>query len=198
MARVFAWMRPNDLIWNYWVNNYLLGNDPPAFDILFWNADHTRLPAALHANFLDLYMRNPLLEPGAATVLGKPVDLKQIACPSYVVAGMTDHIVPWRAGYRTTRMLGGQPEFVLSTSGHIQSIVNPTGNPKAAYYAAGSMQDDPDEWLRTATQSKGSWWENWTEWVGQHSGERRPAPKKLGSRKHRPRESAPGQYVLQK
>jgi polyhydroxyalkanoate synthase len=198
MARVFAWMRPNDLIWNYWVNNYLLGNDPPAFDILFWNADHTRLPAALHADFLDLYMRNPLLEPGAATVLGKPVDLKQIACPSYVVAGMTDHIVPWRAGYRTTRMLGGQPEFVLSTSGHIQSIVNPTGNPKAAYYAAGSMQDDPDEWLRTATQSKGSWWENWTEWVGQHSGERRPAPKKLGSRKHRPRESAPGQYVLQK
>ena len=198
MARVFAWMRPNDLIWNYWVNNYLLGNDPPAFDILFWNADHTRLPAALHADFLDLYMRNPLLEHGATKVLGKPIDLMQIACHSYVVAGMTDHIVPWRAGYRTTRMLGGHPEFVLSSSGHIQSIVNPPSNPKASYFTGGSAQDDPDEWLRSATQSKGSWWDHWTNWVGEHSGDRRPAPKKLGSTKYRARGAAPGKYVLQK
>ena len=198
MARVFAWMRPNDLIWNYWVNNYLLGNDPPAFDILFWNADHTRLPAALHADFLDLYMRNPLGEHGATKVLGKPIDLIQIACHSYVVAGMTDHIVPWRAGYRTTRMLGGHPEFVLSSSGHIQSIVNPPSNPKASYFTGGSAQDDPDEWLRSATQSKGSWWDHWTNWVGEHSGDRRPASKKLGSTKYRARGAAPGKYVLQK
>ena len=198
MARIFAWMRPNDLIWNYWVNNYLLGNDPPAFDILFWNADHTRLPAALHADFLDLYMRNPLLEHGATKVLGKPIDLEQVACPSYVLAGVTDHIVPWRAAYRTTRMLGGRPEFVLSSSGHIQSLINPPGNPKAAYFTGGAISDDPDEWLRSATQSKGSWWEHWAGWVGQHSGERRPAPTKLGSRKHLARERAPGKYVMQK
>ena len=198
MARVFAWMRPNDLIWNYWVNNYLLGNDPPAFDILFWNADHTRLPASLHADFLDLYLRNPLLERGGVKALGESVDLEQVRCPSYVVAGMTDHIVPWRAGYRTTRMLGGRPEFVLSTSGHIQSIVNPPGNPKAAYFTGGSVQDDPDAWLRSATQAKGSWWDHWAQWVSQYSGNRRLPPKKLGSPKHPARGSAPGRYVLQK
>lgn len=198
MARVFAWMRPNDLVWNYWVNNYLLGNDPPAFDILFWNADHTRLPATLHADFLDLYLRNPLPESGEASVLGRRIDLKRVTCPTYVVAGITDHIVPWKASYRTTRMLGGKPEFVLSSSGHIQSIVNPPGNPKAAYFAGGEQQDDADEWLRTATQARGSWWEHWVDWVARHSGERRPAPARLGSRKHRPRDRAPGRYVLQK
>lgn len=197
MARVFAWMRPNDLVWNYWVNNYLLGNDPPAFDILFWNADHTRLPAALHADFLELYLRNPLAEHGQTRVLGQPIDLKQILCPTYVLAGITDHIVPWRAGYRTTRMLGGRPEFVLSSSGHIQSIVNPSGNPKAAYFTGGSAQDDPDQWLSSATQSKGSWWDHWAAWVGQHSGERRSAPSKLGTRTHRVLDAAPGRYVLQ-
>jgi polyhydroxyalkanoate synthase len=196
MARVFAWMRPNDLVWNYWVNNYLLGNDPPAFDILFWNADHTRLPASLHADFLDLYVRNPLLEACETTVLGRSIDLQQVRCPSYVVAGITDHIVPWQAGYRTTSILGGPSEFVLSSSGHIQSIVNPPGNPKAAYFTGGSIQDDPDEWLRGANQTKGSWWEHWANWVSRHSGERRPAPAKLGSRKSRVLDPAPGRYVL--
>jgi polyhydroxyalkanoate synthase len=198
MARVFAWIRANDLVWNYWVNNYLLGNEPPSFDILFWNADTTRLPAALHADFLDLYMRNPLPEGGEATVLGRPIDLQKVGCPTYVVSGMTDHIVPWRAGYRTTRLFGGRPEFVLSSSGHIQSIVNPLGNPKAAYFAGGAPQEDPDEWLRTATQTRGSWWEHWAGWVGRHSGERRPARSRLGSRKHRTRDAAPGRYVMQK
>ncbi len=188
MARVFAWMRPNDLVWNYWVNNYLLGNDPPAFDILFWNADHTRLGAALHADFLDMYVRNPLVD---------STELKKVTSPSYVVAGMTDHIVPWKAAYRSTQMLGGRPEFVLSSSGHIQSIVNPPGNPKASYFAGWAEAADPEEWLKGATQTKGSWWEHGVKWVGSHSGERRPAPKRVGSSKYRARGKAPGKYVLE-
>jgi polyhydroxyalkanoate synthase len=198
MARVFAWMRPNDLVWNYWVNNYLLGNDPPAFDILSWNADTTRLPAALHAGFLDLYVRNPLVAPGETTVLGEPIDLRQVRCPTYVLTGITDHIVPWKAGYRTTQMVGGPCDFVLSSSGHIQSIVNPPGNPKSAYFTGGPVQDDPDVWLQGATQAKGTWWEHWVRWVGQHAGDRQPAPRALGSRRHPVLDDAPGQYVLQK
>ncbi|HKF75697.1 MAG TPA: alpha/beta fold hydrolase [Candidatus Dormibacteraeota bacterium] len=198
MARVFAWMRPNDLVWNYWVNNYLLGNDPPAFDILSWNADTTRLPAALHAGFLDLYVRNPLRAPGEATVLGVPIDLEQVRCPTYVLTGITDHIVPWKAGYRTTAMFGGPCEFVLSSSGHIQSIVNPPGNPKSAYYAGGPLQDDPDVWLRGATQARGTWWEHWVGWVAQHAGDNQPAPRALGSRRYPVIDEAPGRYVLQK
>jgi polyhydroxyalkanoate synthase len=188
MARVFAWMRPNDLVWNYWVNNYLMGNDPPAFDILFWNADHTRLPAALHADFLDMYVRNPLVD---------SPELKKFGRPSYVVAGMTDHIVPWKAAYRTTQILGGKPEFVLSSSGHIQSIVNPPGNPKASYFAGVAEAADPDLWLGSTTPAKGSWWEHWARWVASHSGSRRPAPKQLGSSKYRARGKAPGKYVLE-
>jgi polyhydroxyalkanoate synthase subunit PhaC len=198
MARVFAWMRPNDLVWNYWVNNYLLGNDPPAFDVLSWNSDTTRLPAALHAGFLDLYVRNPLVAPGQATVLGKAIDLQQVRCPTYVLTGITDHIVPWKAGYRTTAMLGGPTEFVLSSSGHIQSIVNPPGNPKSAYYAGGPLQEDPEAWLQGATQTRGTWWEHWVRWVAQHSGDRKPAPQALGSRRHVVLDDAPGRYVLQR
>jgi len=198
MARVFAWMRPNDLVWNYWVNNYLLGNDPPAFDVLSWNSDTTRLPAALHAGFLDLYMRNPLVAPDQATVLGKAINLRQVRCPAYVLTGITDHIVPWKAGYRTTAMLGGPTEFVLSSSGHIQSIVNPPGNPKSAYYAGGPVQEDPEAWLQGATQTRGTWWEHWVRWVGQHAGDRRPAPTTLGSDRHPVLDDAPGRYVLQK
>jgi polyhydroxyalkanoate synthase len=188
MARAFAWMRPNDLVWNYWVNNYLMGNDPPAFDILFWNADHTRLPAALHADFLDMYVRNPLPDSN---------ELKRFTRPSYVVAGMADHIVPWKAAYRTTQMLGGRPEFVLSSSGHIQSIVNPPANPKASYFVSRAEEAGADLWLSGATQSKGSWWEHWVRWVSSHSGERQPAPKGLGNRKYRARGKAPGKYVLE-
>ena len=198
MARTFAWMRPNDLVWNYWVNNYLLGNDPPAFDILYWNADNTRLPAALHADFLDLYLQNPLPVPGGATVLETPIDLLQVTCPTYVVAGVTDHIVPWQAAYRTGRLFGGGAEFVLSSSGHIQSIVNPPGNPKAAYFAGGPAQDDADRWLSGATQARGTWWEHWAGWQAGHSGDRRRPPARLGSRRHKVVGPAPGSYVMQR
>ena len=198
MARVFAWLRPNDLVWNYWVNNYLLGNDPPAFDILFWNADNTRLPAALHADFLDLFVRNPLKRAGEVDVLGTPIDLKQVTAPAYVVSGITDHIAPWTAGYETTSMLGGPVEFVLSSSGHIQSIVNPPGNPKASYFTGGPQVDEPQSWLKAATEVRGSWWEHWARWVGEQSGERVRAPRRPGGRRHPVLEPAPGRYVFEK
>src|SRR4029077_15527199 len=122
LAKVFAWLRPNDLVWNYWVNNYLLGQNPPAFDILYWNADTTRLPAGLHSDFLDLFISNGLVE-GDLTVLGTPLDLGKVSVDAYIMAGSADHIVPWQTAYRTTQLLGGESEFVLSSSGHIQAIV---------------------------------------------------------------------------
>ncbi len=195
LARVFAWLRPNDLVWNYWVNNYLLGQNPPAFDILAWNADTTRLPAGLHSDFLDLSLSNGLAE-GALTVLGTPVELGKVTVDAYVVAGSTDHIIPWQTAYRTTQMLGGESEFVLSSSGHIQAIVNPPGNPKASYRTAtGTPPDDVDAWLAASDQHTGSWWEHWTAWLAARSGDQRPAPGELGSAAHPPLEPAPGRYV---
>ena len=134
LAEVFAWLRPGDLVWNYWVNNYLLGKRPPAFDILFWNSDTTRMTAALHADFVDLAMENSLTRPGALTVLGVPIDLGKITVDSYVVAGITDHITPWENCYRSAQLFGGTTRFVLSTSGHIAALVNPPGNPKASFH----------------------------------------------------------------
>ena len=136
LAEVFAWLRPDDLIWNYWVNNYLQGKTPPAFDILYWNADVTRLPAALHHDFIRLGLANALVTPGAATMLGSPVDLAKVDVDAYLVAGITDHLCPWEACYRTTQLLGGPVKFVLSTSGHIAAMVNPPTNPKAAFRTA--------------------------------------------------------------
>jgi polyhydroxyalkanoate synthase subunit PhaC len=197
MARIFAWLRPNDLVWNYWVNNYLMGNDPPAFDILYWNADNTRLPAGLHAGFLELFKGNPLKEAGAIRTLGTPVDLKQVRIPTYVLGGITDHIVPWASAYGATQALGGPSQFVLSSSGHIQSLVNPPGNPKASYRIDGPDAADPQEWLRGATEVKGTWWEHWARWIDEQSGGRIPASVRLGSHRHPPLEAAPGTYVHQ-
>ncbi len=197
MSRIFAWLRPNDLIWNYWVNNYLLGNDPPAFDILFWNADNTRLPAGLHADFLELFKGNPFRERGAIEALGTPIDLKKVRVPAYVLAGITDHIVPWASAYGATQMLGGPSRFVLTSSGHIQSLVSPPGNPKASYWTDGPDEPDPQDWLRGATQIKGTWWEHWARWMAEQGGDRVPAAARLGSDRHPPMEAAPGTYVHQ-
>jgi len=198
MARLFAWLRPNDLIWNYWVNNYLMGNDPPAFDVLYWNSDTTRLPAALHAEYLDLFQRNPLIGSGDITVLGTPIDLRQVRCDCYVLAGSSDHIVPWEACYRIPRVVGGRTEFVLSSSGHIQSIVNPPGRSGASYRTNPRRPRDPRAWLARAERHGGSWWGHWAEWVGARSGERRPAPPALGNGTHPARDGAPGRYVRER
>jgi polyhydroxyalkanoate synthase len=197
LGNLFAALRPNDLVWNYWVANNLLGNEPPRFDILAWNADTTRMPAALHADFLHVFLDNHLAE-GKLQALGVPVDLGGVSIDSFVVGGATDHLTPWRSCYATTQLLGGSSEFVLSSSGHVQSLVNPPGNPKASYLVGGQPGPDPDAWRAGATSTPGSWWSHWVEWVGARSGPRRAAPRRRGNRAHPPLDLAPGRYVLER
>ncbi len=196
LSRVFAWLRPNDLVWNYVVNNYLHGQKPPAFDVLFWNNDSTNLTATLHSDYLSLYDTKPFANPGTVEMLGHPIDLSKVKIDSFIVGGVTDHITPWKACYRTTKMLGGKKEFVLSNSGHIQAILNPPGNPKAKYFVNDKLPDTADEWAATATPVQGSWWERWAVWLGERSGEKIPAPKKRGNAKYKPTDAAPGTYIL--
>ncbi|VXC11818.1 Poly(3-hydroxyalkanoate) polymerase 1 [Pseudomonas sp. 8Z] len=195
MAKVFAWMRPNDLIWNYWVNNYLLGNEPPVFDILYWNNDTTRLPAALHGEFIDMFQTNPLTRPDALEVCGTPIDLKQVNCDFFVVAGTTDHITPWTSCYKSALLFGGKCEFVLSNSGHIQSILNPPGNPKARYMTNSEMPLDPTAWQESATKNADSWWLHWQKWLAERSGKTKNTPTSLGNKKYPAGEASPGTYV---
>ena len=195
LAEVFAWLRPNDLIWNYWVNNYLLGKKPPPFDILFWNADTTRMAAGLHRNFLELGAANALVRPGGASMLGSPVDLAAIDRDSYQIAGITDHICPWQSCYRSTQLLGGRIRFVLSTSGHIAAMVNPPGNEKARYQIAKQCPEDPEEWLRWAETCHGTWWPDYASWLAERCGEEKAAPAELGGGGLAPIGEAPGTYV---
>jgi polyhydroxyalkanoate synthase len=163
--RIFAWLRPNDLIWNYWVNNYLLGNDPPAFDILFWNADTTRLPAAFHADLIGIFENNPYVHAGKMEVLGEPIDMSKVDVEAYIVAGITDHITPWKACYDSARIYGRKSEFVLANAGHLQSQLNPPGNPKAFFFAGKVGGPDPDAWASTTVHNDGSWWPHWMAWM---------------------------------
>ncbi|WP_166358117.1 class II poly(R)-hydroxyalkanoic acid synthase [Pseudomonas akapageensis] len=195
MARVFAWMRPNDLIWNYFVNNYLLGKAPPAFDILYWNNDNTRLPAALHGDLLDFFKHNPLTRAGGLEVCGTPIDLQKVNVDSFSVAGINDHITPWDAVYRSTLLLGGDKRFVLSNSGHIQSILNPPSNPKANYIENPKLSGDPRAWYYDATHVDGSWWPQWLSWIQERSGAQRETLMTLGNQNYPPMEAAPGIYV---
>ncbi len=198
LAEVFAWLRPDDLIWSYWVNNYLQGKTPPAFDVLYWNADTTRMPAALHRDFIELAMANKLVKAGAATMLGTRVDLSQVDVDSYVVAGIADHIVPWPSAYRSMQLLGGNARFVLANSGHIASMVNPPSNPKATYRIAPDLPPEPSDWLAAATTEQGSWWPDYTSWLADRSGGEKQRPRTLGSAKFLPLGPAPGRYVLEK
>jgi polyhydroxyalkanoate synthase len=199
MARMFAWMRPNDLVWNYWVNNYLLGNKPPAFDILFWNSDTTRLPGQFHCDLLELVKTNAFAKAGALTVGGLPIDLRQVRVPSYVIGGITDHITPWRACYRTGRLIGPESTFVLANAGHLQSLINPPGGSKSFFFAARADAADPDDWAKTAqaSRSDGSWWPHWRGWIQERSGDLVDAPTTLGANGYAPLCPAPGQYVYE-
>jgi polyhydroxyalkanoate synthase len=198
MARVFAWLRPNDLVWLFVANNWVMGNRPPAFDILYWNSDTTRLPAEFHADLLRMFMENPLKAPGKITALGTPIDMTKVTVPAYVVAGITDHITPWQACYQSKNILRGKMDFVLSSSGHIQSIVNPPTNPKAKYFLNASMPDAPEDWLASATETAGSWWDHWANWYRGHGGGEVPAPQTLGSPANPAGDPAPGRYVHQR
>ena len=195
LAEIFAWLRPNDLIWNYWVNNYLMGHAPKAFDILYWNADPVRMSAGMHRDFMDLAIRNALVEPGEADMLGTKVDLSKIDRDTYVVAGIADHLCKWESCYQTTQLFGGETKFVLSTSGHIAAMVNPPGNPKASYQTASENPPEAADWLAGASKVKGSWWDDYVEWLAAHAGEERNRPRKLGNATYEPLCDAPGTYV---
>jgi polyhydroxyalkanoate synthase subunit PhaC len=196
LAEIFAWLKPGDLIWNYWVNNYLLGRKPPPFDILYWNADTTRMSAGVHKDFIELALDNALTVPGKATMLGSPVDLSAIGTDAYVVAGAADHLCPWQSCYRTTQLLGGSSRFVLARSGHIASMVSPIGNAKAEYRVAADNPPDPEQWRDAATTEKGSWWPDFARWLAEHGGAEVPAAATPGDDQHPSVEPAPGSYVF--
>ena len=197
LAEVFAWLRPADLVWRYWVNNYIEGKSPPPFDVLFWNADTTRMPAALHRDMVKMAIHNVLARPGAVSMLGTPVDLTRLTLDSYVVAGIDDHISPWQACYRSAQLLGSEHlRFVLSTSGHIASIINPPGNTKSTYRVGDSCETDPAQWVQSAEKHSGSWWPDYVAWLNERSGEQKTAPQSLGGAGMAPLAPAPGRYVL--
>jgi len=197
LARVFAWMRPNDLIFNYVVNNYLLGNKPPAFDILYWNSDPTNLPAQLHSDFLDIIGSDALARPGDLSICDTEIDLTAVDNDLFLIGGLTDHLTPWQACYRTTHLMGGDKEFLLVASGHIQSLVASPKNPKARFYQNDRVPPAAEEWLETATENAGSWWPHWSNWIRARSGAQKAAPATVGSAVHKPLCDAPGSYVLE-
>jgi polyhydroxyalkanoate synthase len=197
IARVFTWLRPNDLVWNFWVNNYLMGDDPPAFDLLYWSNELTRLPARLHGEFLDLFLTNPFKNPGRFSVFGTPIDLAKVICDVYIVAGGADRITPWKGRYLTTQMLGGDHQFILSSNGHVRTVVNPPGNPKAKFFTNPQLPASPDEWLAGAEPQSGSWWDHWRDWIVARAGESREAPIAMSNEKYPRLDPAPGTYVFE-
>jgi len=197
LAFVFSSLRANDLIWPYVVNNYLLGGRPAAFDLLYWNADSTNLPGPMYTYYLrNTYLENNLRVPGKLTNCGVPVDLGRVKLPMFGLATREDHIVPWRSAYRTLNLLGGDHKtFVLGASGHIAGVVNPASKNRRSHWIGSPYPQEPDEWLKVATEHKGSWWPRWSKWLDSHGGGRRKAPAKSGNAKYPPIESAPGRYV---
>lgn len=202
LARGFAWLRPNDLIWNYVINNYLLGQDPPAFDVLFWNADATNLSASLMGDFLTIYETLAFTRKGEVEMVDHGIDLSRVTSDLFILGGVTDHITPWKATYRSTQLFGSDDvTYVLSQSGHMQAILNPPGNPKAKFYvqADGEAPLPPtaEEWLKGTEEVAGSWWPLWISWVQQRSGKKKKAPAKLGGKDFAPLDPAPGRYVME-
>jgi polyhydroxyalkanoate synthase len=199
LALLFAMLRPNDLIWNYWVNNYLMGKQPAAFDVLYWNADGTGMTAQFNRDFRKFVEENPLPRSGAMIVKGMSItDISKFDFDSYVIGAASDHICPWPTVYRSAQMLGERCQFVLGGSGHIQTIVCPPGNPKALYYTNLDNSSSAEEWLRTAQKSKGTWWDHFSAWCGKRSGSMVPAPSSSGSARHPSLGNAPGTYVFEK
>ena len=202
LATTFSFLRPGELVWNYVVNNYLKGIAPPAFDLLFWNADGTNLPGPFFTWYLrNTYLENRLCKPGEIQIDGHGLDLGALDMPAYVYASREDHIVPWKSAYASCRLLTGARRFVMGASGHIAGVINPPAKNRRSYWAApgeaaaGEQAMPADAWLETATQSAGSWWPDWCAWLQQHGGALRKAPAKQGNARYKPIESAPGSYV---
>ena len=196
LASAFASLRPNELVWNYVVGNYMKGESPPAFDLLYWNGDSANLPGPMYVYYLrNLYLDNKLREPRALTMGGVPVDLSRITIPVYVLASREDHIVPWRSAYRTTVLVGGDVTFVLAASGHIAGVVNPPQPLKRNYWINDRATDAPDDWFARAQSMPGSWWPHWYEWLAQFAGPSRARPRAAGNARYPPLAAAPGDYV---
>jgi polyhydroxyalkanoate synthase len=196
LANAFASLRANELVWNYVVGNYLKGETPPAFDLLYWNGDSANLPGPMYVYYLrNMYLDNRLREAGALTMAGEAVDLQRVSIPIYVYASRDDHIVPWRAAYRTVALVGGDVSFVLGASGHIAGVINPPAANRRNYWANELLTDVPDDWLDRARSVPGSWWSHWARWLAARGGAQRPAPPRTGSAAYPPMEPAPGTYV---
>lgn len=198
MATAFNMLRANDLIWSFFVNNYLLGKSPPTFDLLYWNSDATRMPAAMHSFYLrNMYLHNLLREPGGIELAGEPIDVRKVKVPAYFASAIEDHIAPWKSIYRGAQVLGGPARFVLGGSGHIAGIVNPPSVNKYGYWTHRGRPRDPQIWLDNATYQEGSWWPDWLQWIGRHAGPRIPA-REPGDGELSVMEDAPGSYVKQR
>jgi poly[(R)-3-hydroxyalkanoate] polymerase subunit PhaC len=196
LATTFSFLRPNDLVWNYYVNNYLKGEQPPAFDLLYWNSDSTNLPGPMYAWYLrHMYLQNELKIPDRLVCCGERVDLRRIDLPTFVFGAREDHIVLWRAAFASASLLEGPVRFVLGASGHIAGAINPASKNKRSYWTGGAPKGDPEKWLESATEHPGSWWNEWAGWLEAFRGELRPAPKSQGSAKYPVLEPAPGSYV---
>lgn len=200
LAQTFSFLRPNDLVWNYVVGNYLKGEMPPAFDLLYWNGDSTNMAGPMYCWYLrHTYLQNELKQPGKLTVCGEKLDLRAIRAPVYIYGSREDHIVPWDAAYASTQIFQGDVRFVLGASGHIAGVINPASKNKRSHWLGPKKYPaDAQAWLKSATETPGSWWRDWSSWLAGHGGGMKPAPKVQGSRKHRPLEPAPGRYVKQK
>jgi len=196
MATTFNMLRANDLIWSFVVNNYLMGKEPFPFDLLYWNSDSTRMPAAMHSFYLRrFYHENKLVEPGGIELAGVPIDLRKIDLPAYWVSTREDHIAPWKATYPATQLYRSKAKrFVLAGSGHIAGIINPPASGKYGFWTNDDLPPDPDTWLENAVHHEGSWWEDWSAWKAARSGEKVPA-RKPGDGDLKPLEDAPGSYV---
>lgn len=198
LQNTFSFLRANDLVWNYVTGNYLKGQKPQAFDLLYWNSDSTNLPGPFACWYMrNLYHDNSLRVPGKLEMCGARIDLGRLEMPVYLLATREDHIVPWQSAYQSTRILGGKCRFVLGASGHIAGVINPASKNKRSYWVNPDLKADADAWLAMAEECKGSWWSDWTAWLGPFMGDQR-SPRKLGSAKYRPVEPAPGRYVRER
>jgi len=198
MASTFNMLRANDLIWSFVVNNYLLGKDPFPFDLLYWNSDSTRMPAAMHSFYLrKLYQENLLVQPGGIELAGVPIDLTKVKTPAFMLSAREDHIAPWQSTYAATQLFSGPVKFVLAASGHIAGVVNPPAAGKYCHWTNTRNAKNPDAWLKSASEQPGSWWPAWSEWVGKKSGAKVKA-RKPGDGKLKVIEEAPGAYVKAK
>ena len=199
LASTFSFLRPNDLVWNYVVGNYLKGEAPPPFDLLYWNGDGTNLPGPMYCWYLrNTYLENNLVEPGKATTCGEPVDLSAFDAPVYLYASREDHIVPWEGAFLSNKALAGPKRFVLGASGHIAGVINPPAKKKRNYWVAPTARGanaTAEQWLDKAQEVPGSWWPDWAEWLQSHAGKRIAAPRTPGNRTYKAIEPAPGRYV---